>query len=212
MDLKQSTSQGFVLDPKKEQREFLNPDEILEEVGLTGQMSFADFGCGAGYFTIPAAKMVGDHGHIYAVDVLKDVLEDIRGKAKVEGLRNIKTIWADLEIPGSTKLPDHSVDMVFLSHVFYQSDKHSPILAEAARVVKPEGKIVLIEWRRVEAPFGPPLEARVSKKESIALAGEVGLHVDSEFKAGSYHYGLILKPGLVADAKPKVQKPTIKYE
>jgi len=73
MELQQTASKGFVLDPKKEQRQFLNPNEILEEIGLMGQMTFADFGCGAGYFTIPAAKMVGDHGKVYAVDILKEV-------------------------------------------------------------------------------------------------------------------------------------------
>ncbi len=202
------SSDGYVLDPRKQKKEFLNPREVLKAIGLEVGKTFADFGCGGGYFTIPAGKMVGEYGKVYAVDILKEALRDVEGKAKIEGLRNIQTVWADLEIKSGTKITADSVDIVFISHVFYQSDKHSPILEEAKRVVKPEGEIVVIEWEKVDIPFGPPLEARVAKKDAIEAAQKSDLSLSSEFEAGSYHYGLILKKSAVA------QEPedTIKYE
>lgn len=181
------------MDPDKQENRFLDPEKVLKEIGLQGNMSFADFGCGGGYFSLPAAKMVGDHGHVYAVDILKSSLGDVEGKAKLEGLRNLETIWADLEVPNSTKLRPDSVDIVFVAHVFYQSDKQSPILQEAKRVVKPGGKIVVVEWEKVAVPFGPPLEKRISKDEALQVAKAVGLVLEDEFAAGSYHYGLLLR-------------------
>ncbi len=179
------------MDPAKAQGKFLDPKKVLREIGIAQNMSFADFGCGAGYFTIPAARMVGEHGVVYAVDILKSVLQDVRGKSKIGGLHNIRTIWADLEVPGSTKLKDGSIDIVFITHVFFQIEKKAPILEEAKRVVKPDGKIVTIDWAKVKIPFGPPLEKRVSKEEVIEVASAIGLNAVSEFDAGSYHYGLI---------------------
>ncbi len=200
----------MVLDPRKQKGDFLNPEQILKSLGVEGNMKFADFGCGAGFFTIPAARMVGEHGQIYAVDVLKSELADVASKAKIEGLLNLKTVWADLEIPRSTKLKDNSIDMVFLAHVFYQSKKPEAVLAEAKRVVKSSGRIVVLEWEKVDTPFGPPLDERVSKDEMKEMIQQAGLEIESEFTAGSYHYGLVLRK--TDDSAPSASDTEVQYD
>lgn len=189
----QTLPRGYVLDPRRQKRQFVDPQQVLQAVGLAEGMIFADFGCGAGYYTIPAAEMVGEHGRVYAVDILKSSLQDIQGKAKIEGLRNIQYVWADLEISGSTKIPADSVDIVFLAHIINQSTAHPSILEEARRIIKPDGLIVVVEWKKVKIPFGPPLEKRVPREEAIKVAQTVGLRLAQEFSAGNYHYGLVFK-------------------
>ncbi len=189
----QTLPRGYVLDPKRQKSQFVDPEQVLRAIGLQDRMIFADLGCGAGYFTLPAAAMVGENGQVDAIDVLKSVLQDIQGKAKIEGLRNIQYVWADLEVPGTTKIAADSVDIAFLGHIIHQSTKHPEILGEAARVIKPDGLVAVVEWQKVKIPFGPPVEKRVAREDVIRVAQNIGLRLAQEFDAGAYHYGLIFK-------------------
>lgn len=197
----QTLPRGYVLDPRRQKRQFVDPEQVLHAVGLKERMVFADFGCGAGYFALPAATMVGEHGKVYAIDILKSVLQDIQGKARIAGLRNIQYVWADVEILGSTKIADDSVDIVFLAHIIHQSTAHPAILEEAKRVSKPDGIIAVVEWQKVKIPFGPPVEKRIAREDAIRVAQNAGLRLAAEFPAGNYHYGLIFK-------KSQYEKPT----
>ena len=82
----------------------MNPDKIVEELNIRNGMAVADFGCGAGYFTIPIARIIKNSGIIYAIDVLTSALEDVLSKAKLYGLLNIKTVRANIETVGGSKI------------------------------------------------------------------------------------------------------------
>lgn len=154
-------------------------------------MRVADFGCGAGFFTILIAKAVGDGGEVYAVDVQKSSLESVETKAKVEGLANIKTIWADLEVLGTTKIPSDSLDIVLLSNILFQSSHKEDILKEAKRALARSGKLVVIDWEPEAMDIGPQQDYRISKDDFIKMAEGIGFNLEKEFEAGDYHYGLI---------------------
>lgn len=192
MQLKTIT-RGFVLDPAKEKRDVINPKHILIKLGLKQGMCLADFGAGAGHFALPAAKIVGDRGKVYAIDILKSELADIRSKASMSGLYNMDLVWADLEVPGSSKIKDGSCDFVVMANILYQSKKDDEVLKEASRVVKKEGMVVVIEWIKGNVPIGPPVESRISKEELIEIAKSAGLEVSGDFDAGSYHYVVTFK-------------------
>ena len=80
-----------------------------------------------------------------------------------------------------------------LTHIVNQSTAHPSILEEARRIIKPEGAIVVVEWKKIKIPFGPPLEKRVAQEEAVKVAGQVGLRLAQDFSAGNYHYGLVFK-------------------
>src|SRR3989344_6231636 len=80
---------------------FLNPDLITNEFGLMPGMSVADFGSGAGYFTIIIAERVGKEGRVYALDIMESALDSVRAKARAVGLENIELIHTNLEVSGS---------------------------------------------------------------------------------------------------------------
>jgi ubiquinone/menaquinone biosynthesis C-methylase UbiE len=175
----------------------LNARKILKKVPLEQNMVVADLGCGgAAHFTLPAAKMVGDKGKVFAVDVLKFVLDSVQSWAKMEGITNIKTIWADLEIFGSTYIKSLSLEAVLLINILFQSRKHLNIFKEAVRILKPGGKLLVIDWKLTQIPFGPPPEIRVKKEEVKAIAHQLGLEKINEFSAGTYHFGLIFQKPL----------------
>ncbi len=165
---------------------------IMAKAQVADKMRVADLGCGSsGHFVFPAAGLVGKKGIVYAVDILRTVLETVDKQARVENLANIKTIWSNLEIFGATKIEAGSLDVALLINTLYQSHKRAEILRESIRMLKKNGKLVVVEWKNIAAPFGPPSEERVKKELLDNAAKKLGLREESEFEAGQYHYGLI---------------------
>jgi ubiquinone/menaquinone biosynthesis C-methylase UbiE len=111
-----------------------------------------------------------------------------------------------LEILGSTKIAADSVDIVFVAHVFHQSGKQPEILKEAGRILKPEGKVVMVEWQKMKIPFGPPVGQRLAKDDAVRLAQSAGLQQISEFTPGHYHYGLVFGKSQADSSKSKEKK------
>ncbi|MFA7662447.1 MAG: methyltransferase domain-containing protein [Patescibacteria group bacterium] len=174
--------------------ELMDAMQTLRKAGLEEGMKVADFGCGRqGYFILQAAKMVGRNGVAYAVDILKEVLENVEDLAKDEGIYNIKTVWSNLEIFGATKIENNSLDFGFIINVLFQVENRLALIKEVARMLKPDGKLLVIDWHKTQAPFGPTLGMRVSTDEIKENAKELGLKLVDEFDAGKYHFGLIFK-------------------
>lgn len=171
----------------------MNPDKIVKELDLKSGMIVADFGCGAGYFTIPIAKIIKNSGKIYAIDVLNDMLENVSSKAKLYDLLNIKTVRANIETVGGSKIEAHSVDLVVLANILFQCNDYDSVLTEAKRILKNSGSIMLIDWIPKEVPLGPKYEHCLSEEIAKKLSIKNGLKVVRKIDAGSQHYGMILK-------------------
>lgn len=171
---------------------FLRPEQVIEEANIKEGMQIADFGCGAGYFTIPMARIVGEKGKVYAVDVLKTALESVKSKAKIEGLLNIEIVLSNLEILGNSKLEDEFMDSVLLANILFQSLKKADIIKEAKRILKKGGKLIVIEWEKNQ-PMGPSEKLIVSKSLIKDLAKKEDFKVKKDFPAGKSHWGLIFE-------------------
>lgn len=167
--------------------ELLNPFSVLEHTGLREGMDAADLGCGAiGHFVFPAARMVGKSGTVYAVDILKSVLSAVESRAKIEGTTNVRTVWSDVEIVGATNIPPGSLDVTMVVNNLPKQG----MISEAARLTKPGGVVLVVDWKPTAAPFGPPSKDRVDKEAVKAMAAADKLRLKEEFEAGQYHYGL----------------------
>lgn len=166
--------------------------DLFEKVGLEEGMTAGDLGCGnLGHFSVPAAKIVGKNGLVYAVDILKSVLQAVGHRAKQEGLNNLKIVWSNLEIVGATKIPEASLDAAFLVNILFQSKFDDRVLKETYRLVKNGGKAIVVDWLRISTPFGPPISDRTKKEEIKKMAENAGFRLIEDFSAGPYHYGLL---------------------
>lgn len=177
-------------------KKLLNAKTLLEAAGIEEKMKIADLGCGRrGHFVLQAAKLVGDKGIVYAVDVVKDVLKNVESTAQLYDIKNIKTIWADLEILKSTKIDNDLIDIAMLNNVLFQTKKKKEMVNQAVRILKKGGKLLIVDWKKSKAPFGPPVEDRVKSTAVKKYVQKCGLKLIHEFDAGPYHYALIfVKP------------------
>jgi ubiquinone/menaquinone biosynthesis C-methylase UbiE len=171
---------------------FLSPKKVIESFDFIKEgMIVADFGCGGGYFTFPLAEKVGETGKVFAIDVLKEPLEVIESKARIEGFKNIKTIRGDLEKEGGSCIKDNFCDIILIANLFFQTEKDEAVVKEAKRVLKDNGYIIFIDWKK-DVSIGPKGK-RVDKEEVKKLFEKEGFILKAEFSPDDYHFGLIFK-------------------
>lgn len=68
---------------------FTNPSKVLARIGIKERQTVLDFGCGPGSYTIPAARIVGEKGRVYALDIHPLAIKTVEKKARKQRLTNI---------------------------------------------------------------------------------------------------------------------------
>lgn len=176
------------------QTKFMVPEKILEEAGLTSKMKAIDLGCGAGFFTIPASVLVGNKGRIYAVDNNNEMLSLTVRKAAFRDMYNIDKINLDLEDIGDLKLPS-KVDFAILGNILYMIRLKVNLIRKASKILKEGGKLLIVDWEKIDTPFGPPVEVRLKEEEIIKICEKEGFVLEKRLDAGLYHYALLFDIG-----------------
>lgn len=181
---------GFSLD-EATRRSWFNPEKILADAGLSSGMIFMDIGSGDGFFSILAAKIVGETGLVYAVDTDSLAIEKLKRRVTENGFNNIKTIVAEAE---DTILCKGCADVIFYSIVLH--DFHNPlkVLHNAKKMLKSSGKLVDLDWKKKRMAFGPPEQIRFSEEKASTLITATGFKIVNVRDAGSYHYVITAKP------------------
>jgi ubiquinone/menaquinone biosynthesis C-methylase UbiE len=114
---------------------FSRPTNMLAESGVETGDCVLDYGCGPGSYVPYAARMVGDSGRVYALDIHPLAVKNVKALASKRRLENVETILSDC----NTGLPDESVDLVLLYDVFHDLEDPESVLKELHRVLKPGG-------------------------------------------------------------------------
>ena len=152
----------------------LQPEKLLRDLGLSEGMTLADIGCGPGFFTIPAAQIVGPSGLVLAADIQGEMLSAVRSRALEFGLTNVRIVKTnDREIP----IQPASCDLALLAFTLHEIEHRASFLHRAARVLKPGGRLIALEWDKAEGTIGPPLEDRITPEELVADAQAAGLRM-----------------------------------
>jgi ubiquinone/menaquinone biosynthesis C-methylase UbiE len=117
---------------------FRDPYKVLKAAGLKPGQEVLEVGCGPGFFTIPAARIVGEEGRVDALDINPLALERVRQKLEQEGVTNVGTILADAS---QTGLPDESFDLIFVFGLGCVIGGTDRIMAELHRLLRPGGTL-----------------------------------------------------------------------
>ncbi len=172
---------------------FSDPQHNIEQLGLSDGAIVADLGVGSGFYTFEAAKAVAPTGRVYAIDVQKDMLDRLKREAQRSHIGGIEVFVGDLEKLGGSKLREASCDVVIASNILFMVEDKKNFLLEAKRILKPNGRLLLIDWAASFSQMGPHADHVVYKDDAKKLALAAGFTFDREIHAGAHHYGIIFR-------------------
>jgi ubiquinone/menaquinone biosynthesis C-methylase UbiE len=171
-------------------RTWQDPEHILTKVGLRSGFTFIDVGCGDGFFTLPAAKKVGNTGCVYGIDRNEFAINSLREKAAREQLD-----WVSLEIGKAEDIVicTACADIVFFGIVLHDFEDPMKVLLNARKMLKPSGRLINLDWKKEPMVLGPPLRIRFSKEQTLRLLTKANFKIEHLSDTGSYHYLVIAK-------------------
>lgn len=166
----------------EERKKDLAPSEFLRSNGLSLGMVIADIGCGPGFFTLPAAEIVGHRGKVYAVDIQEEMLDELKKRNPPQNAEIVHS--SENHIP----IEDGACDMVFIAFVFHEAADKPMFLKELKRMLKPGGKFLLLDWQKKVEDKGPPYEERIAMSEVERLLKAAGFEMVTTEKIGQSYY------------------------
>jgi ubiquinone/menaquinone biosynthesis C-methylase UbiE len=153
--------------PERQQEE--RPDLLLQSIPLHPGETAADIGAGTGYLSWRMAKMTGDKGKVYCVEIQQEMLDLLAKKMAEHQTTNFQSVLGTVT---DTRLPANSVDVVLMVDVYHEFDHPYEMMQSIARALKPGGRIVWVEYR-AEDPAVPikllhkMSEAQVRKEAAL---------------------------------------------
>jgi len=175
-------------------RHHVDAERLLKETMVGPGKILVDAGCGDGHISIAASLLVGPTGTIWALDVDAPSLEHLTRELYVKGLRNIKVLNTDISerLPLPYALADIVV-MVNVLHGLSSEGKAWSALGELRRILKRGGHMLIVDFEKKFALFGPPKDIRLDPAEVEALASRAGFKKVRQFEVASSTYGIIFE-------------------
>jgi ubiquinone/menaquinone biosynthesis C-methylase UbiE len=174
-----------------ERRKWQNPEAILSGIGLRPGFTFADIGCGSGFFTLPAARIVGENGKVYGLDANATLIAALKVKATGEGLNNLQLIIGRAE---ESPVCEQCADIVFFGIALHDFQNPVKVLENARKTVKPTGRLVNLDWKKEPMELGPPVRIRFDVATAADLIKGAGFIIEKIEDSGPYHYLIIARP------------------
>lgn len=165
---------------------------IVDALELEPGMRIADVGAGTGLFTRLFARQVGESGKVYAVDIAENFVENVVRTSREQGLNNVEGIVNDHK---STRLPEQSVDQVFLSDTYHHFEYPGFMLDSIHRALRPGGKLAIIDFRKQPERSSSWVmsHVRASRDEVIDEVTAAGFALERDLPMLEENYFLIFR-------------------
>ena len=172
--------------------DLVDTKKVFRELRLKKGMTFLDMACGRGEYSLAASKIIGSTGLVFAIDLWEEGIADLRKQVSERKIKNIDARVVDLRegIP----VKDDCVDVCLMATVLHdlvETNGAGQALKEAARVLKPEGMLAVIEFKKMEGPPGPPMRIRLTPEEVAHLAHPHGFVKRRLIEVGPYNYMML---------------------
>ncbi len=173
----------------KSTRDILDPTRVLGAIELDEGQTFMDAGCGDGFISLTASKIVKENGKVYALDAYQPSLDVLKDEINELEIRNMEVILADMTI--TIPLDDNLIDMCVMANVlhgFASEGTLEPVLSEIRRVLKPGGTFAVVEFIKADGPPGPSYDVRLTPEDVEKILEEHGFTIGGTAEVGKYHY------------------------
>ena len=166
----------------------LNPKNTLIKAGFKDDMILCDIGAGTGIFSFPATKISSKD--IYALEISDSMIELLENRKAERNTKNLKIKKVD-----STILPldNNSCDMAIIVTVLHEVENKEFMINEIKRVLKKEGKLMIIEFHKRKTPMGPPTDHRLSEERVEQICNSNGLKTIDKFSLGDNFYSVVFE-------------------
>ncbi len=172
---------------------FLDPDTVVTHFHIKPGETVADFGAGVGYFVPALAAAIGSEGKLFACEIQQELVQKLGDIERGRDWATVTPVWCDLEAPHGSKLPDSSVDVGILINTLFMFEDKAAAIQEILRVVRPGGKIFVVDWTESFAGLGPAPEMVVDEAAAVALFESAGITPTGTYPTGDHHYGVVFR-------------------
>jgi SAM-dependent methyltransferase len=153
------------------------PEQVMIALGIADGSVVGDLGAAGGWFTIRLARFVGPNGLVYAEDVQRQMIEAIERRVRREGPQNmapVRTVLGDTKDP---HLPAGRLDAILIVETYHEMEDPVTLLRNAARALRPNGRIGIIDYKKDGLGPGPLMEDRVDPETIVRDADAAGLRL-----------------------------------
>lgn len=173
---------------------FSRPQHNLDLLDIQLGMSVLECGVGAGDYTHEICKRVGSEGIVYGADIQKNILQKAQADTQQYHPNPFRALWTDFDVQGSLKnIPDMSVDRILIANVLFQLTHPQYLLDECKRVLKSDGRMLLVDWRDSFQHIGPHPQSIVHPDTARQYFEKAGFRIHPDMPdVGPHHYGYII--------------------
>lgn len=172
-----------------ERLETQNPELIWSRIAADGVRVVVDIGAGLGFFAIPFSRHIPE-GIVYACELRQDMVEHLREALRHEEAPNVFPLrMEEVAVP----LRDGIADVVFMGNLHHELERPMDSLAECRRLLRPGGRLAIVDWKAEETPKGPPTEVRIPEATVRRQLAEAGFRDVAAHPVLPWHYFLVAK-------------------
>ncbi len=172
----------------------IDAEAFYRELDLKKGITFLDVACGRGAYCLKASEIVGSAGTVYAVDLWQEGIEQLKASAVEENALNIKAFVSDAgrHIPVDDQVVDVCL-MATVLHDFVEDQISKEVLHEIVRVLKPDGMLAIVEFKKIDGPPGPPVHIRLSPEAVGDMLAPYGFIKEHLKDVGPYNYLILFR-------------------
>ena len=177
---------------ERDERERLEqPEKVLDVLKIAPGSTVADIGAGIGYYSLRLAKRVGPQGHVLATDIQPEMLARLRVNMQKADIHNIDPV---LCTPTDAKLPHGKIDLALMVDVYHELANPEETMAQVRRALKPDGRLVLIEYRGEDPTVPIKPEHKMTLKQIREELEPMGFRVQETFDFLPRQHVIVLVP------------------
>ena len=176
--------------------DLIDVDAFYRQLDLKAGITFLDVACGQGAYSLKASEIIGTAGTIYSVDLWQEGIEQLKASAREENALIIEAIVSDAgrHIPVGDQVVDVCL-MATVLHDFVEDKISKEVLHEVVRVLKPAGRLAIVEFKKIDGPPGPPAHIRLAPNAVVDMLAPFGFTEERLVDIGPYNYLLLFRKG-----------------